>query len=454
MFKRKIYEKILKWKGSIDHNPLIITGLRQIGKTSIVKEFALNNYKNSFLLDFRNLKILHPVFDDDFNIDDILLKLSPLKKQISLKKGSEFIPNETVFIFDEIQDCPNARSSLKYFKLDGRFDVISTGSLLGINGYKIGRNITRGIGVGFEDQIEMKPMDFEEFLWAKNIDQRIIDLLKDCVDKNKLIDTYYHEMFLKLIREYICVGGMPKVVDTFIKTNDLDEVKEVQQNLISSFKSDFGVHLNDKFELITNETEKVKLIDIFDSIPKQLAKENKKFQYSLVNKNGSSRTYEPSLKWLKDYGLIDICYNLNALEDPLSFFVNENQFKIYFTDIGLLTSTLDPMTQYKIINNDLSVGKGMIYENLVADAFNKNQKPLYYFSKPSGLEIDFVTNLFNGLYIMEVKATGGNAKAVKTVLENQHYKVDGLIKLTAQNISKIDNKRTIPYYMSFYITSK
>ena len=454
MFKRKIYTLLKERKENKDRLPLIIKGLRQIGKTTIVKQFAVNNYDNVFLLDFRDINSLSSVFEGDFDIDGILLKLSPLKSRLAIKDGSDFIAKKTLFIFDEVQDCPNARSSLKYFSLDGRFDVICTGSLLGINGYRLNGQESRGIGVGFEEQLEMKPMDFEEFLWAKGISDEIIQILKKCVDENKQIDNYYHQLFLNIVREYICVGGMPKAVDEFLKTNDLEKVRKIQRNLISTFKSDFGVHLDNNFKLLVNENEKAKILDVFDSIPKQLAKENKKFQYSYVRKNGSARTYFNALKWLKDYGLIDFCYNLNSLEEPLNVFAIEDQFKIYFSDIGLLTATLDLSSQYKIINNDLNVGKGMIYESLVAEAFIKNQKPLYYFSKSSGLEIDFVCILESEIYLIEAKERNGNSKSFKTVLENKNYKVKSLIKLTSQNVGKINNIKTIPYYMTFYVCGK
>ena len=186
----------------------------------------------------------------------------------------------------------------------------------------------------------MKPLDFEEFLWSLNIDKKIIEKLINCVDKLKQIDSYYHNLFLNLIKKYICVGGMPKAVTTFLDTNDLDKVREVQVNLIKSFKSDFGMHLSQSGEIRVDESEKRKILDVFDSIPKQLAKENNKFQYSLVNKGGSQRTYQDSLKWLKEYGLIDVCYNVSTLEEPLSFFAIDNQFKVYFSDIGLLMAQI------------------------------------------------------------------------------------------------------------------
>ena len=454
MLERKVFKVLDRWKKEKNHLPIIIKGLRQVGKTTSVIEFAKQNYENAFFLDFRSFIELRLVFSGNFDIDEILLKLSPYKARLSIINGSDFIPYKTVFIFDEIQDCPDARSSLKYFALDKRFDVISTGSYLGIDGYRDSKLASRGIGVGYEYQIEMKPLDFEEFLWSLNIDKKIIEKLINCVDKSKQIDSYYHNLLLNLIKKYICVGGMPKAVTTFLDTNDLDKVREVQVNLIKSFKSDFGMHLSQSGEIRVDESEKRKILDVFDSIPKQLAKENNKFQYSLVNKGGSQRTYQDSLKWLKEYGLIDVCHNVSTLEEPLSFFAIDNQFKVYFSDIGLLMASLPKEIAFKVINDDLGLGKGAIFENLIAETLNKNRKKLFYFAKSSGLEIDFIETFLDGLYLIEVKARSGNAKSSKTVLANPNYKVKGLIKFTAQNIGQVDNKKTIPYYLAFYVTSK
>lgn len=454
MLDRKITKYLIEWKNNTKKVPLVIKGLRQIGKTYTVKEFAKNNYENAFILDFRKQASIHSIFDGDFDIDNISLSISALPKENHIIKDSKMIPYKTVLVFDELQDCPNARSSLKYFKEDGRFDVICTGSLLGIEGYRISKKQSRGIAVGSEEQVEMYPMDFEEFLWALNIDKTIIDNLKQCVDEKKEFPIFLHEKFLDLVRKYICIGGMPEVVNKFIETNDLGEVKKVQTRLIRDYKSDFGTHLNDNNEIVTDELEKSKIMDVFDSIPKQLAKDNKKFQYAVINKKAKARTHENAIKWLKSYGLIDICYNLSTIEEPFDFFSIKDQFKIFVSDIGLLVAMLDKDVPFKILSNDLGIGKGMIYENLVADAMHKLGKPLYYFSKDSGLEIDFVSTLFSKAFLIEAKAKSGNTKSAKTVLDNPNYKVDNLLKLTAQNIGCIDNKYTIPYYSTFYILNK
>ncbi len=452
--KRKISDYLLMWKNNPKKVPLVIKGLRQIGKTFVVKEFAKANYDNAFILDFRKQTSLSLLFEGDFNIDDIILSISSLSKENNVIKNSKMVPYKTLLIFDEIQDCPNARSSLRYFKEDKRFDVICTGSLLGVEGYLKTKKPSRGIAVGSEEQITMYPMDFEEFLWALNIDDNIILKIKDCVDKKTQIPPLIHEQFLKLIRQYICVGGMPEVVLEFLSTNDMNQMRRVQRRLLDDYKADFGIHLDDNNQLIVNDTERIKLLEVFNSIPKQLAKENKKFQYKVIDKKAIARTHLNALNWLKNYGLIDISYNLSTVQKPYDFFAIQDQFKVYVSDIGLLCGMLDDDIPFRILTNDLSFGKGAIYENLLADALHKDDKKMYYFSKQSGLEIDFVTSISSKSYLVEAKAMSGNTKSSKIVFNDKNSNVDGIIKLTSQNIGYIEPIFTVPYYLSFYLFSK
>ena len=454
MLKRKIYEYLINWKKESNKAPLVVKGLRQVGKTYIVKEFAKNNYENAYIFDFRKNPSLSLLFKGDFDIENLIISVSALPDENRLIKNSKMVPYKTILIFDEVQDCQNARSSLKYFKEDGRFDVICTGSLLGIEGYRLSKKISRGIAVGSEEQIKMYPMDFEEFLWALNIDDSLIKSIKDSADNIKKVPEFIHYRILELIKQYICIGGMPEAVLKFLETKDLTETRKIQKRLINNYKSDFGIHLDDSNELVVDNLEKTKIMDVFNSIPKQLAKDNKKFQYVTINKKAKARTHEDAIKWLKNYGLIDICYNLSTIEEPFDFFTIKDQFKIYISDIGLLTAMLEDDMPNKILTDDLGIGKGIIYENLIAETLLKMNKPLYYFYKDSGLEIDFISKIYSKPYIIEVKAKSGNTKSSKTVLNNPNYKVDNLLKLTKQNVGNIDNILTIPYYLSFYILNK
>lgn len=454
MLRRKIDAILEKWRTTPGHKPLLIKGLRQIGKTSSVVEFAKTHYQNAFLLDFRQQRNLAAYFEGDFDVDSLSFLISSLGNSARIVPGSKLVPGKTLFIFDEIQDCPNARSSLKYFALDGKYDVIGTGSLLGIAGYHVGKPYPRGIGVGYESQIQMHPMDFEEFLWAMGYEQSPLEFAYECFKKSEPIPLPVHNRLLELTRLYICVGGMPSVVTTYLETRDLAQVEAKQKQLTDGFQSDFGVHLSDDKGSFYDETEKSRVLATFQSIPRQLGKDNKKFQYSKINHNARAYRYKGAIDWLENYGLIKVAHNVSSLEYPLRFFEIEDEFKVYLSDIGLLTS-LFPGAAPEVLAGGLSIAKGAIYENLVADQISKADGELHYFDKNGTLEVDFLKEFGSSPYLIEVKARDGNAKSAKTILADPRYHVDGLIKLSAQNVSRqVKNGKTIitaPYYLASYI---
>lgn len=450
-FKRKITADLEKWKASDGHCPLLLKGLRQVGKTTIVKDFAKKNYENVFFLDLRKDKSLHEIFEGDFDIDNITLSISASPKVIRLRPNSKMVPGKTIIIFDEIQDCADARSSLRYFKEDGRYDVIATGSMLGLKGYN--QAPSRGIPVGSEELLTMNAMDFEEFCWALDIPADTISCLKGCFESGKHIPPAIHTLMLETVRKYMCVGGLPEVVRTFLSTNDIMLTRRVQKNLIATYQSDFGTHLNRDGEIVVDPLEQAYINEVFSSIPRQLAKENGKFMYATVSKTAKGRTHADAIAWLRDYGLIDICHNLRTIDSPLDLFAIEDQFKIYLADIGLMMAVLDEDTPFAVLHESLYVGKGPIYENLVAETLHKLRKPYYYLTKSSGLEVDFVAKLFGGIAILEVKARDGNAKSSRMVLDNPNYHVDRVIKLSSQDIGIIDNFTTMPYYLPCFVFS-
>lgn len=446
MFKRKIYADLMEWYKNSDKKPLIIKGLRQVGKTRIVQQFAEENYKNVVYIDFRLNTSIRKVFEGDFDIDSLTRNMSIYLTDV------KFIPYKTVIIFDEIQDCPNARSSLKYFKIDGRYDVICTGSLLGVKNYHSKIKNSRGVPVGYEDTLEMKAMDFEEFLWANGISKEITDYLRQCYDERKAPDKAIDFKIRELMKFYICVGGLPEVVKTFVETNNMDKVYNVQKRLINDYMDDFGVHIDEHGEKYIDETEKAKIMDVFKSIPSQLAKDNKKFIYADVQGIYKNEDYFKALLWLRDYGIIDISYNLECLELPLEGNKTPNNFKVYPTDIGLLVAMNEKGTQISIFEDDLYIYKGAIFEGLIADIFFKNNRPLYFYSKNSGLELDFVTRYKGKVTPIEVKATNGNAKSLKTVLTNKDkYHVDYAVKYTAKGFNFDKSVDTFPHYFAIFL---
>ena len=445
MFERKITSQLENWFNTKNNKKaLIIKGLRQIGKTTTVKEFCKNHYKNVVYINFLFDHEVKEYFNDDLNVDKIIMLLSAKFTKVN------FVPYETVLIFDEIQECANARTSLKPFVEDGRYDVIATGSMIGLRGYN--QKQIRSIPVGFETIIEMKPMDFEEFLWATGVKKDVISYLKECFIKKEKINDSINKLMMDYFKEYICVGGLPDIVKTFVDTKNMKLVRDNQISLLNSFKDDFGKHLNENEEAIFNNTELQKIMEVYDSIPNQLAKENKKFVYNEIKKNAKSREYLSPIIWLEEYGLIHRCYRLNNLELPLSGYKEKDVFKIYVSDTGLFMAMLDEDVYSNILTDNLTVYKGAIYENVIADAFSKNYKKLYYYSKASGLELDFVTTYNNELTVIEVKAKNSKTKSLKEVLTNKDkYKVTSNFKLINGNIGFSDIINTIPLYMGFLI---
>ena len=394
MFRRKIENTMLSWKQSINRKPLVIKGCRQCGKTSSVLEFARKHYKNVVYLDFHEHKEYKSFFAGALDVDTIVLNMS-----MGLK-GVKFIERNTCLVFDEIQDCPNARSSLKFFSLDGRYDVICTGSLLGVNGYKTKEEEEEerraSIPVGFEHIVTMYPMDFEEWLWANGIEKQHTDYLLKCLKDVTPVMEAIHNRMRELLRLYIVVGGMPDAVNTFVQSNNMNEVRIVQQNIVDNYKADML-----KYAL---QEDKAKIRECFDSIPSQLAKENKKFQYSTIRKGGRSRDYLGSLQWIEDAGIIRRCYNTTITELPLAGNMINDCFKVYMTDIGLLMSMLEDGTAWSIMQGDMLAYKGAVYENLAADIFGKMGRKLYYFQKEGGLELDFLIRYRGECCPVECKA--------------------------------------------------
>ena len=445
MFKRKISEQLIEWKNSTGKKKaLIIKGLRQTGKTFIVKQFAKDNYENVVYIDFKNNGSIKEVFNNDYIVDRITLDISANMPDV------KFVPYKTCIIFDEIQECSGARASLKAFMEDGRYDVICTGSLLGIKGYN--KKTGQGIPVGFERVIYMKPMDFEEFLWAKGISDEVISYIKECYSKREVIRDNIHKAMLRYFREYMCVGGLPYIVDRFISTNDMNVVYQEQRDILDEYKDDFGKHLNENEEETVDLSLLARINRVFDSIPSQLAKENKKFMYSKLGKNERSEKYQAAIQWLYDAGLVNICYNLSTIDEPLEGNKIDDVFKLYMQDSGLFVAMLERGSAGKILSGEMGMYKGAIYENIIADAFSKQSRELYYFHKDSGLEIDFVTKENDEITLIEVKASTGNTKSARTVLGNKKvYNAAKCIKLSENNIGVSDNMITLPYYCTFML---
>jgi len=437
MLRRKIEQQLLDWKNTEQRTPLIIKGCRQCGKTSSVMQFAKNNYKHVVYLNFFQNPDYNAIFSGSLEIDQLIMMTSAL-----LGPQAVFEAGKTILIFDEIQECPQARTSLKFFKLDGRFDVIGTGSLLGVKGY--GKE-PASIPVGYETVVDMFPMDFEEFLWANGIQPAVIDFLKKCLDDEAPVPEALHRKLYQLLLQYTVVGGMPAVVQTFVDTRQMNTVLQMQRDIVRAYEDDMVKYAEAK--------DKARIKECFESIPRQLGKENKKFQYSVVKKGSTASRYEGSLQWIEDAGIISRCHNLLNTELPLDGNADADVFKIYMKDTGLFVSMLEDGTQFDILQGNLYGYKGAIFENLVADIFAKMGRRLYYYHKDSGLEVDFVMRYRGKCVLVEVKAATGNIKSTKTILRHpDKYHVFHAIKLGAYNVGKVDAVLTLPIYMTFLLT--
>ena len=443
MYKRKIESRLQAWLDEPSHKPIVVKGVRQCGKTSSVVDFAEKHFKNVVYLDFRKNPDYKKFFTPNLEVDSIIMRLSAAMPNAEIEEG------ETCFVFDEIQDCPHARGSLKYFHLDGRYEVMCTGSLLGVNGYKTKNEKEEekeaSIPVGFEEIVNMYPMDFEEWLWANGIKKLHIDYLRKCLATETPVEEALHYRFRELLHQYVVVGGMPKAVTTFLETKQIGKVLTVQRHIIDEYKSDMV-----KYAL---PADKSRIRECFESISAQLAREYKKFTYSVVRPGARGRDYVGSLQWIEDAGIIRRCYNTEVTELPLDGNKIQSEFKVYMADIGLLIAMLEDGTQSNILAGDLLSYKGAIFENLVADILGKMERKLYYYHKDGGVELDFLMRYKGKCTPVECKATTGNAKSIRTVLKNyDKYHIDGALKLGDYNIGRKENLLTMPMYMAFLLT--
>ena len=450
MLRRKIENTLEQWKSTSGHKPLVVMGIRQCGKTFIVQHFAAAHYKTVVYINFIKQPERINAFVGSKDVNVILLNLSA---QI---QGVSFTPGDTCFIFDEIQECPEARTSLKFFKEDGRFDVIATGSLLGVQGYgdekkKQRRRLVElkepginSVPVGSEDIIEMYPLDFEEFLWANGLSEDVVETLRKCYREEIPVPAGIHVAMKQFLNLYVTIGGLPEPINAFLKTNNMNEVSKAYKSILKEYRDDMVKYAPDK--------DKPYIRECFNSIPKQLAKDNKKFQYNKVKPGGRSDTYLGSLQWLEDAGIICRCYNTDITGLPMEGNAKDNVFKVYTADIGLLVEMLGPGVRADILQGNLGGFKGAIYENLMADTLHKKEQNLYYFQKDSGMELDFLVRINGECVPLEVKAKTAQAKSVKTVLNHpEKYKVKHVIKFGDFNIGRDGQLLTLPNYMQFLL---
>ncbi len=435
MLKRKIDKYLTDWKNRPDKKPLIIKGARQIGKTRSVEWFAGQNYASVIEINFIEQKKYREIFNDGFEVDAILKNISLLNPEL------KFIPGNTIFFFDELQACPNCATSLKFFKLDGRFDVICSGSLMGISYNEIESN-----SVGYKEDYEMHSMDFEEFLWAMGYnDEFTADLFSHMLDIRPLSELQM-DTLMSLFRDYVIIGGMPEVVSTYVRNKNFSGTLDIQRQLLKGYEEDITKYVEG--------LDKAKVKAVYNHISTFLAKENKRFQITKIARNARNRDYMGCVEWLADAGVVNVCYCLNQPELPLKGNYDPKMYKIYFKDTGLLIASLDEEAQEDLrANRNLGTYKGAIYENIVGDMLVKQGYRLFYYhSDRPALEMDFFIRDADSLIPVEVKANDGATASLNRLLNDDKYNdVKYGIKLGYRNIGFNGKFYIFPYFLTFLL---
>ena len=432
-FKRKIDDFLQEWKADSKHKPLIIKGARQIGKTESILHFAKQNYKNIVYINFALEKKFMQILADGYDVESVTRNITLADPSI------QFIPKESIILFDEIQEHPDVATTLKSFHRDGNYDVICSGSMLGINYKRIHSN-----SVGSKTDYEMFSMDFEEFLWAKGYRKEQIASILSHMLENKPFNENELAIFKELFLTYSVLGGMPDVVKQYLETGTFSGTLDLQNQIRLDYEEDVRKY--------AEGLDQTKIISVYRSIPAQLAKENKKFQFNKVAKNARSREYSGCIDWLKDAGIIMECNCLQFPELPLKGNIEESKYKLYYMDTGLLISSLDEEAQEDLrVNKNLGVYKGALYENFVAEAFVKQGFGLYYYKKENAsLEEDFFVRTQNALVPVEVKANSNQSKALSALISNKRYQdISFGIKLGDVNVGHANQIYTFPYFCAF-----
>lgn len=435
LLKRKIDKYLTDWKNRSDRKPLIIKGARQIGKTRSVEWFAGQNYASVIEINFIEQKKYREIFNDGFEVDAILKNISLLNPEL------KFIPGNTIFFFDELHACPNCATSLKFFKLDGRFDVICSGSLMGISYNEIESN-----SVGYKEDYEMHSMDFEEFLWAMGYnDEFTADLLSHMLDVRPLSELQM-DTLMSLFRDYVIIGGMPEVVSTYVRNKNFSGTLDIQRQLLKDYEEDITKYVEG--------LDKAKVKAVYNHISTFLAKENKRFQITKIARNARNRDYMGCVEWLADAGVVNVCYCLNQPELPLKGNYDPKMYKIYFKDTGMLIASLDEEAQEDLrANKNLGTYKGAIYENIVGDMLVKQGYRLFYYhSDRPAIEMDFFIRDADSLIPVEVKANDGATASLNRLLNDDKYNdVKYGIKLGYRNIGFNGKFYTFPYFLTFLL---
>ena len=433
--KRKIDKYLIEWKKDEHKLPLIIKGARQIGKTNAIRNFGKNNYKTYIEINFALQPQFKTIFEDGFEVDNIIKNITLKLPEIELNE------NNTLIFFDEMQECVSTATSLKAFKEDGRYDVICSGLLMGINYKEIESN-----SVGNKEDYIMRSLDFEEFLWAKGYKtEQINDLYRNMSELKPLSNTQY-EVMMSNFKDYMIVGGMPAIVSRFVENKNFSGILKMQQQILLDYEEDITKY--------AGGLDKTKILNCYRKIPVFLGNENKKFQISKIANGARSREYVGVVEWLENAGIVNVSYSMEQASLPLKGNYNPDNYRLYFADTGLLIGSLDEETQEDLRNNEnMNTYKGALYENIVGDMLVKAGYQLYFYKDDSKkIEMDFMIRDKQSLIPVEVKANDNATISLNNLINNNLYKdIKYGIKLCNKNIGFNGKFYTFPYFLTFLL---
>lgn len=433
MLKRKAYDKLLKWKSQKNKKALCILGARQIGKTTLIREYGKKNYKNFIEVNFITDEGASDIFAGSLDADTIITNLTAYVRKT-------MTPGKTLVLFDEIQKCPNVRTAIKFLIEDGRFDYVESGSLLGVKFKEV-----KSYPVGFEEIYRMYPMDFEEYLWANGVQDDTISYLKKCFTDREPVSQSVHNTMNKLFYSYIVVGGMPQVVQTYVDTHDISLVIDNQRDIIEQYRLDIAQY--------AEGNDKIKIKEVFDSIPSQLNDKNRRFFVNSINKNARLNRYDNSFKWLDEAGVALPCVNVSEPQPPLRMNEKHSLFKLFMNDTGLLCASCMADIQFDLLNGRLDINMGSILENVIAQQIKSNGFDLYYYDSVKHGEVDFVIQNGMNIELLEVKSGADYRKhnALDNILKIGEWNFAEAYVLCRDNIAQEDNVTYLPWYMIMFI---
>ena len=432
MLQRKVIQQLEYWKGQEKKLALLLNGTRQTGKTTSVRLFAKKNYQHFVEVNFLKHPGAKSAFEDVLDTRTITLNLSAMG-------FGPFVEGNTLVFFDEIQECPKARTSIKFLVEEAKYDYVESGSLLGINYKEV-----LSYPVGFEEEIRLFPLDFEEFLWAKGIPIDVIDLLRECCQELKPVPQPIHEQISKQWREYLVVGGMPDVVQTFVEQDDFAQVVRKQRSIMTTYHADISNYAGRDRQVMGR---------IFDAIPSELGKQDKRFVLSHMEKGATRRKYEDPTQWLVDAGLAYYSFYTRAFELPLEVTENRSLYKLYLVDTGLLCSSALRNMQLEVMNGAIDINEGMLAENMIACTLAAKGIPLHYYDRKSRQELDFIYPEGDKINIIEVKSGTEYRRHASLDAARKAYadNVGRSIVFSRYNIEQKDGVIYLPMYMSMFM---